>query len=167
MTDYVLRGGDAGAARLRLLARVKWPSTRSLLKKVGLHAGWQCLDVGCGSGAVTLKLARWVGAEGRVVGIDSDERCLGLARAAARRSRLAAEFRAGQADEVDLDAAFDLVYARFLLTHLARPEDALARMRQAARPGGLVVVEDVDFTGHFCYPACAAFERYVTLYREV
>src|SRR5262249_15884755 len=29
------------------------------------------------------------------------------------------------------------------------------------------VVEDIDFGGHFCYPACHAFDRYVALYREV
>lgn len=167
MSDYVLRGGDAGAARLRLLAQVKWPSTRALLKKVGLRAGWRCLDVGCGSGAVTLKMARWVGAEGRAMGVDSDDRCLDLARGEAKRRRLGAEFRASRADQLDLVAGFDLVYARFLLTHLAKPEAALTRMQNAARPGGLVVIEDIDFTGHYCYPACPAFQRYVELYREV
>jgi hypothetical protein len=40
-------------------------------------------------------------------------------------------------------------------------------MVKAARPGGLVVVEDIDFAGHFCYPDCPAFWRYVELYREV
>jgi hypothetical protein len=35
--NYVLRGGEAGAKRLRLLARVKWPTTRELFQGVGLR----------------------------------------------------------------------------------------------------------------------------------
>jgi len=38
----------------------------------GLRAGMSCLDVGCGSGDVTLKMAALVGAEGHVVGIDHE-----------------------------------------------------------------------------------------------
>src|SRR5262245_21372357 len=64
---YVLRGGESGAERLRLLASVKWPSTKTLLDRVGLRQGMSCLDVGCGIGAVTMKLAELVGPTGRVV----------------------------------------------------------------------------------------------------
>jgi hypothetical protein len=46
---YVLRGGRAGAERLRLLNRVKWPTTEPLLGAAGLRAGMSCLDVGCGA----------------------------------------------------------------------------------------------------------------------
>jgi hypothetical protein len=53
-----------------------------------------------------------------------------------------------------------VAYARFLLTHLADPPAAL----MALRPGGAVVVEDIDFAGHFCHPDCPALWRYVELY---
>ena len=46
---YVLRGGRAGAERLRLLNRVKWPTTEPLLGAAGLRAGMSCLNVGCGA----------------------------------------------------------------------------------------------------------------------
>ena len=45
---YVLRSGQAGAARLRLINRVKWPSTERLLGTAGLRAGMRVLDLGCG-----------------------------------------------------------------------------------------------------------------------
>src|SRR5215468_7907830 len=90
---YVLRGGEKGAERLRLLARVKWPTTKTLLRRVGLRPGMRCLDVGCGIGAVTLRLAHRVGPTGQAVGIDLDERCLELARQEAARRGLPASFR--------------------------------------------------------------------------
>lgn len=164
---YVLRGGEQGAQRLRLLARVKWPTTRTLLRQVGLQPGMDCLDVGCGIGAVTLKLARRVGNAGKVVGIDLDDRYLELARQAATRHDLLAVFRSQRVNDLQEEAAYDLVYSRFLLTHLQEPGRSLERLIRAVRPGGLVVVEDIEFAAHFCYPACPAFDRYVSLYQQV
>jgi ubiquinone/menaquinone biosynthesis C-methylase UbiE len=74
-----------------------------------------------------------------------------------------------QLDATALDAAatYDLVYARFLLTHLRDPQAVVQRMAQATRPGGVVVVEDIDHTAIFCYPACPALEQYITFYNQV
>src|SRR5262245_45865950 len=164
---YVLRGGEEGAERLRLLGRVIGPTTEALLSRVGVAEGMRCLDVGCGLGAVTRELARRVGPGGQAVGVDVDERALDLARQEAAGQSPAVEFRAGGVLELADGPAYDLVYARFLLSHLAEAEEAVRRLAAATRPGGLVVVEDTDFAGHFCHPACPAFDRYVALYTEV
>jgi hypothetical protein len=42
----------------------------------------------------------------------------------------------------------------------------LEKVRHALRPGGVLVVEDVDFRGHFCHPESLAFSRYVELYTK-
>jgi ubiquinone/menaquinone biosynthesis C-methylase UbiE len=165
--DYVLRGGAQGAERLRLLAAVKWPTTKILFVKAGLRQGMHCLDVGCGIGAVAFRMAEIVGATGRFVGMDIDERCVELARLEAQRLGSNVEFRSGSATDLQDTAAYDLVFGRFVLTHLREPEKALQRMIQAARPGGVVVVEDIQFTGHFSHPTCPAFDRYVALYQQV
>lgn len=165
--DYVLRGGDHGAERLRLLASVKWPTTKPLLDRAGLRPGMHCLDVGCGIGTVTLRMAKAVQPMGRVTGIDFDERCVGIARSEAQRLGLDVEFRTGSASDLQDLCTYDFVFGRFLLTHLPEPEKALEGMVHAARPRGVVVVEDVQFTGHFSYPTCPAFDRYVTLYQDV
>jgi ubiquinone/menaquinone biosynthesis C-methylase UbiE len=164
--DYILRGGESGAERLRLLARVKWPTTKRLLQRVGLRKGIRCLDVGCGIGAVTLKLAGYVGPTGQAVGIDLDGRCLELARQEALRHGLSPVFRRESVSDLREEAVYDLVYSRFLLTHLPEPGRAVEGMVRAARSGSLVVVEDIEFAGHFCYPACPAFDRYVSLYQQ-
>lgn len=167
MNDYILQVGREGADRLRLLARAKWPTTKSLLRQAGLSADMRCLDVGCGPGEVSLRLARWVGPQGLVVGLDVDEAYLAQAREAAERRHLPAVFRRENAYDLTEEAVYDLVYARFLLTHLPRPEEVLARLVRAVRPGGVVVLEDGDFAGHFSHPACPALDRYVTLYRHL
>src|SRR5918911_945773 len=128
--DYVLRGGRAGAERLRLLNRVKWPTTEPLLRAAGLRAGMSCLDVGCGSGDVTLKMAALVGAEGRVVGVDRDQTILQLARQEADKEGLPVSFRRLEAEGLADESAYDLVFARYLLSHLPRPQRAVARMKE-------------------------------------
>jgi SAM-dependent methyltransferase len=164
-THYIIRGGLEGRERLRLLARVMRPTTLGLLDRIGLRPGMRCLDVGCGGGDVTFELARIVGPEGGVVAIDMDETKLELARHEAAARQLGnVEFRRSQIGADELGPEFDVVYARFLLTHLKDPVGALATMRPALRPGGVLVVEDIDFSGSFCHPDSAAFRRYVELY---
>lgn len=167
VAKYVLRGGAEGAKRLRVLARMKWPTTKELLRRAGLRKGMHCLDLGCGSGAVTLQLARWVGSEGKAVGIDADEQSIEIARIAAFRSRKLPTFRAVRAEDLDEDSSFDFVFSRFLLSHVADPKNVLARMVRAAKPGGTIVVEDVEFSGLVCYPPCPAFDFYVEQYKQV
>jgi SAM-dependent methyltransferase len=164
---YVLRGGEEGAERLRLLGRVVGPTTEALLSRVEVGSGMRCLDVGCGLGVVTRELARRVGPTGQAIGVDLDEQVLELARQETRRQGLAAVFQAGGVLDLAEEPAADFVYARFLLSHVAHPDRAVQRLAAATRPGGLVVVEDTDFAGHFCHPACQAFNRYVALYTEV
>jgi ubiquinone/menaquinone biosynthesis C-methylase UbiE len=149
--DYVPRGGRAGAERLRLLNRVKWPTTEPLLRAAGLRAGISCLDVGCGSGDVTLKMAALVGAEGHVVGVDRDQTILQPARQEADKEGLPVSFRRLEAEELAEESAYDLVFARYLLSHVPRPQRAIEAMVRVARPGGSLVLEDVFFPGHICY----------------
>lgn len=165
--SYLLARGTAGADRLRLLDRVTWPTTRALLRLAGLRRGLRCLDLGCGIGEVTFRLARWTGPAGQAVGVDSDGPFLTIAQERAARSRLPVRFV--QADARRPEGAgtdFDLAFARFLLTHLPDPPAALGAMAAALRPGGVVAVEDIEFRGHFCHPPSAAFSGYVALYQE-
>jgi SAM-dependent methyltransferase len=166
-THYVIRGGVEGRERLRILSRVMRPTTVALLDRVGIPPEAVCLDVGCGGGDVTVELARRVAPRGRVVGVEIDEVKLGLARTEARDVGVEnVEFR--RADVVGPlgESDFDVAYARFLLTHLRDPAGCIGRMRDALRPGGLLVVEDVDFAGSFWYPENPPFGRCLELYTE-
>jgi len=92
------------------------------------------LDLGCGGGAVTLKIAALVGAEGEVVGIDLDSSILRLAQQEADGSKLPMTFHHLDAEELDEVAVYDFVYSRYLLSHLRKPERALEAMVRALRP---------------------------------
>jgi SAM-dependent methyltransferase len=161
----VIRGGLEGRERLRVLARVMAPSTSALLRGLRLPPNSRCLDWGCGGGDVSVMLAKMV-PDGLVVGVDVDEVTLDVARAEAARAGIVnVEFRSGDVMEPSPGAeSFELVYARFLLTHLHDPRGALSNMAAALAPGGVLAVEDIDFTGHFCDPHSPAFRRFVELY---
>jgi ubiquinone/menaquinone biosynthesis C-methylase UbiE len=120
--------------------------------------------VGCGGGQVTIQLARVAGPSGRVVGIDTDEDALAIARRTAQRAGVRAEFICADATEPLERDAFDLVYARLLLSHLADPVGALRAMRSAVRAGGRVAVEDL-FTGTLrSEPPAPALDRLQDVY---
>jgi len=166
-STYVIRGGLAGRERLRILARVMWPTTKALFERVGIADSARCLDVGCGGGDVTQELAR-LAPNGHVTGIDLDAAKLDIARreqAAAGISNIA--YRREDLFETRRAAErYDLIYVRFVLTHLPDPAAGLAALCARLAPGGMIVVEDIDFSGHFCHPDSAAFGRYLALYTE-
>ncbi len=141
------------------------PSTRRLLSTVGIPLGAACLDVGCGGGDVTRELAKATGPLGRVVGVDLDDAGLTLARKEATQLGFSnIRFELGDVTEWEASRSFDVVYTRFLLTHLANPLRLLTSVRRHIRPGGVMIVEDIDFRGHFAEPECTALHRYVELY---
>jgi predicted O-methyltransferase YrrM len=165
---YVIAGGREGKERLKLLSDVMYPFTSNLLNTVGLSRGMHCLDVGCGGGHVTLYMAGLVGPEGKVVGTDADSEILALDRQDAEAEGFNnVEFRQADATACQEKEAYDMVYARFILTHLSEPQKCLDAMLRACKPKGLIVVEDIDFTGCFCHPYCEAYQRYTELYQDV
>lgn len=163
--SYVIRGGEAGRERLRLLSRILRPQTLRLFAEAGLAPGMTCLDVGCGGGDASVEMARIVGPQGRVLGTDLDGQQLEIARcevAALGFGNITFEHRDALAS-VDSQANYDFVFARMLLCHVAEPETLLENMIGYARAGGMIVVEDIDFRGHFTSPACSELDEYVSV----
>ena len=164
---YIIRGGIQGRERLRVLSRVMHPSTHALLLRAGLRSGMNCFEVGCGSGDVAFDMAQIVGADGRIIATDIDETKLELARRDSEERQVQnLEFRFADITQSAPEQKFDFVHARFVLTHLRNPEQALLNMRQAMQPGAIIVVEDIDFRGYFCEPDNASFRRYTDLYTQ-
>ena len=164
---YVMHGGVQGRDRLRLLSDVMGPYTLKLLNDVRIPAGSVCLDLGCGGGDVTYELARVAGPTGRVIGVDLDEIKLDIARQESQKMGLAnITFEMRDITAWEPEESFDVIYARFLLTHLANPGNLVAAMRRYLRPNGVLIIEDIDFRGHFAEPECPALQRYIEFYTK-
>lgn len=165
LKSYPIKGGALGRNRLSVIARVLEPTTDELFKRAGVRKGMQAIDVGCGGGDVTFTLAQLVGPKGHVTGFDLDEEKLVLARAEAAEQGVAnVIFEVGDVRAPWPVKNVDLVYARFILTHLADPQALLRQAMEVLKPGGLFVVEDIDISGRFTYPECAAFDTAAELY---
>ena len=163
---YTIDGGEPGKRRLDVLQRVHGPQTAALLDRVGLRKAGRCVDVGCGSGHVTIELGRRVGPCGTAVGIDADADLLELARNDASAAKaINVEFRCSDASALE-PSSYDATYARCLLSHVGDPAGVVRAMADALRPGGVVVLEDVDFQGCFSFPDTEPYRRYVEVYRE-
>lgn len=136
--DRTLRHGllhaDEWRAWRRLVAALVGDATHSDL------APRRILDVGTGTGVIAL-LAAELGHE--VTGVDLSEAMLAEARAKARRDGRPIDWRVADAEALPADlVGFDVVIARHVLWTLPHPERAIVSWRDAARPGGLVVVID-------------------------
>lgn len=165
--DYVIAGGQEGKERLNVLSRVMNPYTKELLLHLGLKKGSYFLDNGCGGGNVAMMVAEIVDSEGKVTGTDNDADIVALAQKdVAQKNLHNVQLIHTSAYDLSFKKEFDIVYARFLLSHLNDPIAALQKMKDAAKQGGRIIIEDIQFSGHFCYPGNKAFNEYIHLYTE-
>ncbi|PYT67640.1 MAG: hypothetical protein DMG39_23370 [Acidobacteria bacterium] len=101
------------------------------------------LDIGCGSGAITAGIAEAVGPQGYVIGVDRDAAVLELARKEhATFPHL--RFELGDATNLNFRSQFDIVTAARTLQWIAEPSLAVANMKKAAKPSGIVLVLDYN-----------------------
>jgi SAM-dependent methyltransferase len=103
--------------------------------------GDHALDIGCGFGDTTRRLAELVGDGGEAVGIDVAEPFVELAREEAAATGVGnVEFRLGDVQVADLGGPYDYVFSRMGVMFFANPVQALRNIRAAMRPGGRLTV---------------------------
>jgi SAM-dependent methyltransferase len=99
--------------------------------------GNRVLDIGCGFGDTTRKLAGMVGAEGEAVGVDVAEPFVETSIAEAAGARVEnVRFMAGDVQVMDLPGTFDYVFSRMGVMFFANPVAAMRNVREAMAPGG-------------------------------
>lgn len=114
------------------------------LLMTGLRHGMKAADVACGTGAVTRLMAKIAG-PGLVTGFDMSEERLGRARELAQSLNLGITFTQAPAHHLPpADGTFDYTHSRMLFQYLPNPQEVLAEMVRVTRPGGSVVVVDLD-----------------------
>jgi ubiquinone/menaquinone biosynthesis C-methylase UbiE len=168
MGEYTISGGQKGKDRLDILSRTLAVETNRFLTNHEELKGANSLDLGCGAGAVSFQLLDFVGDSGTVIGYDFDEVKINHAELTAKENNAAnIKFAVKDAYELDVKSEYDVIYSRFLLSHLNRPETVVENMFSALVSGGTLLLEDTDFSGHFAFPANEAFENYVSWYQRL
>ena len=139
---------DEDAARqVESVYRIREAQQRrqTVRETLGARPGERVLDVGCGPGFYCAELAEEVGPSGSVVGVDGSQPMLELAgRRCAELGNV--ELRAGDATALGVsDADFDAALCVQVLEYVAETRAGLAELHRALKPGGRVLVWDIDW----------------------
>ncbi|EAQ96716.1 class I SAM-dependent methyltransferase [Congregibacter litoralis] len=135
--------GDAGrkwAQRDAMMSRMLAPVADALMNHAAVDSARAVLDVGCGGGSETLMLAKRLGPEACVLGVDVSAPLLDVAREELARLGDAGKgvaFVEADASRHDFgDARFDLLFSRFGVMFFDDATAAFTHLRGALEPGG-------------------------------
>ncbi|MEV6755483.1 methyltransferase domain-containing protein [Streptomyces sp. NPDC051214] len=116
------------------------PTTFRHIERLGIGPGWRCWEVGAGGTSVVSWLAKRVGPTGRVLATDADISW----HTSAARPPVEVRIHDVGTEVAPPGGGFDLVHARLVLARVPDRERALRSMIRALRPGGRLLVEEVD-----------------------
>jgi SAM-dependent methyltransferase len=155
-SDYSFGDTATAGERLAHVARVFEAPSRALLGAWGRPGCALAVDIGCGPGHTTrlvhevLGCCRTVGLDASAAFVEAAARGAGDGIAFIQHDALVLPFPTGPAD---------LIYARFLVTHLGDPERAVRGFASQLRPGGRLLLEEVESIETDFAP----FRRYLAL----
>lgn len=128
----------------RIEGKTNFDLTISQLQWAGLKPGDEILDLGCAAGTTSRIMGDLVGSQGVVVGMDiSEERLLEAQNNYENPDWVSYQVAQGKAINYE-DNFFDISWSRFLFEYLRDPEFTLNEMIRVTKPGGTVIVSDLD-----------------------
>lgn len=124
---------------------VNHSNSRMIVEMAKIKPGDKVLDVGCGTGALTLTAEKYAGPSGSVYGIDASPEMIDVAKKKAQHNGSATVFEIGLIEKIAFpDATFDVVISRLMIHHL--PDDlkrqAFKEIYRVLKSGGLVFIAD-------------------------
>lgn len=129
-------GGQGWVEAQALLDQTFQPFEDLLVEAVWQASAKGVLDVGCGTGATTVAVARRLGADGSCLGVDISEAMIDAARARAEREGVPATFICSDAQTYEFDpAVVDMIISRFGVMFFDDPIRAFANLRRTASNG--------------------------------
>jgi SAM-dependent methyltransferase len=150
---YTLRLSPEEQARYRFMAEHARTSEAPEWAAAGIAPGARLADIGCGPGAMLRVLAEAVGPNGAAHGVDQDAGAVAAATEAVDGLGQASA-RVGSATDSGLElGSYDTVVCRHVLAHNGGHEEAIvAHLTALARPGGAVLLADVDGVASRIFP---------------
>lgn len=168
MTEtYILNTNDKARDRLALQHALYAQSSIQLLRNAGVVPGMKGLEIGCGSGGMTLELAGLIGATGQLLAIDlSQAQVNHVEKITSHLPGL--RFKVWDVNNLtELNEQFDFIYCRMVLHHLANAHSAILQMKECLKPGGVIICEEPSlFDSTFCSPPSPAYERFTQWVRQ-
>lgn len=158
---YTFGDNDRAARRLCALAAVYESTSVALLRRFAESRPQCAVDLGAGLGLTTQMVHGITGAR-RTIGLDASERFVAYAAAQAPPG---VTYWVHDVTQVPFpfEDAPDFAYARFLLAHLAGPEEVLASWGRICAPGATLVIEETaELTSHD-----AVLQRYYAMVDEL
>lgn len=155
---YALQISEDEVDRYRFMAALAIQREAPLLERAGVVPGARVVDIGCGPAAFLVELARLVGADGEVVGVEPDAASRAIAeRSVAEAGMPWARVIEGRGSDTGLDAgAWDVVMIRHVLYHVGtQAQDIVTHAATLVRPGGGVYTVDTVGSGMAVVPAPA------------
>jgi ubiquinone/menaquinone biosynthesis C-methylase UbiE len=139
---YIINTDNVARNRLNLQNEMYEQSSINQISRAGSLSGKRVLEVGCGTGAMTLHLARAVGPRGSVTAIDNNQSQLDASREFLEDNGIHnVTFSRTSVDCLSsLAEPFDFVYCRMVLHHLADADRAIREMIKVIRPMGYLLL---------------------------
>ena len=124
---------------------VNQANSKMIIKMANIKLGDKVLDVGCGSGNLTLTAKGYAGGSGFVYGIDASPEMIDVARRNAKQTGIDAMFDVALIEKLPFgNSTFDVVTSRLVMHHL--PDDlkqqAMAEIFRVLKPGGTIFLTD-------------------------
>jgi len=120
---------------------------RAALELVSIEPGMKILDVGCGTGSLSVEAKQYQGMCGTVVGIDPSSNMIDLTRKKALKDDVEIDFQVGVIEDIKFEANhFDLVLSSLMMHHLTDElkETGLQEIHRVLKPNGTLLIIELD-----------------------
>jgi len=164
---YFLAGSREEVIRLEAQADALNELIENELRILDLKPNMKVLDAGCGTGAITRKMASKVFPE-EACGVDIDPIFVSEANKLAADEHIAnVSFALGNIDGLKYESGtFDLSFCRLVLMHVKDPVKTVAELKRVTKKDGVVAASDTDDGGLLTFPATPKFSALWAKYGE-
>ncbi len=159
--QYIGKVGISNDARLRIMHNIHRGLSLDFYRRAGLCEGMSVLEAGCGTGYVSIDLAKIVGPSGSVTAIDISNEQLAVARENIKTAAIDnIDFVQCNIHQIDkIEKKFDFVTGRFVFMHISDPKQALDSLYAVLKPGGVMALEETMMSRCLGYPDLTALNQ--------